>query len=51
MLSKRLLTIAGRGSILKPVLPGLSMKYFYSQDWEALGKGRIQLLSLRSVRQ
>lgn len=32
-LSKRLLTIGGVGSILKPVLAGLAVKYFYSQNW------------------
>lgn len=47
-LPKSLLTIGGIGSILKPVLPGLEMKFFYSQDWEALGKGVVQLVSPRS---
>lgn len=49
LLSKRLLTIAGIGSILKPVFPGLSVKYC-SQGWEALGKECVQLVFLRSVR-
>lgn len=50
-LSKRLLIVGGVGSILKPVLLGLSVKCFYSQDLVALGKGFVQLVSLRSMRQ